>query len=88
MKEIDELKVCDNCKQPPTIMHTEEGEECWFFVIQKNQDEPISLVYGEKEMPEFCFSVCLDRDPTINAGEQAICGKCFEAMYPEGMDQG
>ena len=38
---------------------------------------------GDKEMPEYTFQVCLERDPILKDGELAICGKCFDAMYPE-----
>lgn len=77
-------RVCDNCKQPPQLMHTDKGQECWFFIIKKGQDEPIALVFGDKEMPEFTFQICLDRNPVLEDGEQVICGKCFNVMYPEG----
>ena len=79
-KQID---VCDNCKREPELMHTDGGRECWFFIIQKGQDEPIALVFGKKEMPEFTFQVCLERHPVLTDGEKAICGKCLDAIYPD-----
>jgi len=76
-------RLCDNCKREPEPMTTPDGETAWFFVIFKGQDEPIALMSSLK----YNFQVCLDRNPILNDGESVICGKCLEAMYPEGKDE-